>query len=287
MRVDITPLSNFLALFGRNAKSKLYGLGCTSVYIYFRGWYETGIKEDKDYDLPHDAAGDTGETGETSEGPSLSLSAAALVLGGLVVLGAAAYRMTSDEEGEENNAETERVAEKVGEEVFGAAEEPSEDEVFRAAVVFWKGEGCVQDRAEGLRLFKLAAERGNTPSMVHLGNCYIQDEVVPRDVEEGARWFQMAADAGDADGQCTLGQCYFLGQGRPQDSEEAVRWYRKAARASSNAQLLLARCYLHGQGAPQDTQAAVDLFRAAAEAGNAQAQAQLLRLQQEGFFDDK
>ena len=52
---------------------------------------------------------------------------------------------------------------------------------------------------------------------------------VPRDDGEAVRLYRLAADRGDAFAQNNLGWMYARGRGVPRDDEEAIRLYRLAA----------------------------------------------------------
>ena len=49
------------------------------------------------------------------------------------------------------------------------------------------------------------------------------------DDAEAVRWYRLAADQGHADAQVFLGLKYANGEGVVEDDAEAVRWYRLAA----------------------------------------------------------
>ena len=56
---------------------------------------------------------------------------------------------------------------------------------------------------------------------------YANGEGVVEDDAEAVRWYRLAADQGHADAQYNLGLMY--AKGVPEDDAEAVRWYRLAA----------------------------------------------------------
>ena len=49
------------------------------------------------------------------------------------------------------------------------------------------------------------------------------------DDAEAVRWYRLAAEQGDASAQYSLGVMYDFGRGVLEDDAEAVRWYRLAA----------------------------------------------------------
>ena len=132
------------------------------------------------------------------------------------------------------------------------------------------------DYAAAHKEWRLFAEAGVAAAQVNLGIMYGRGEGVPQDKAEAARWFRLAADQGDAQAQFNLGVQYDNGEGVPQDKAEAVRWYRLAAdQGDANAQLNLGFMYDNGDGVPQDKAEAVRWYRLAADQGDANAQTNL------------
>ena len=110
-----------------------------------------------------------------------------------------------------------------------------------------------RDDAEAVRLYRLAAAKGNAWAQSELGLMYRNARGVPRDVAEALRWFKKSADAGDASGQANLGSMYAQGLGVTRDDVEAVRLYRlAAAQGNAWAQSQLDYMYREGRGIAQD-----------------------------------
>ena len=63
----------------------------------------------------------------------------------------------------------------------------------------------------------------------NLGLCYDNGEGVEQDKAEGVRWYRKAAEQSHVTGQFNLGVSYEHGTGVEQDHAEAVRWYGEAA----------------------------------------------------------
>jgi uncharacterized protein len=59
---------------------------------------------------------------------------------------------------------------------------------------------------------------------------------VVQDYAEAVKWYRLAAEQGYADAQYNLGLMYDYGNGVVQDYAEAVKWYRLAAE-QGNARL--------------------------------------------------
>ena len=89
--------------------------------------------------------------------------------------------------------------------------------------------GFEKDAASGLALLEKAANGGNTPSSVYLGNIYAKGQGVARDMERAMKWYEQAASAGDAHSQYIVGLAYLEGSGVPADEGKAFNWLRLAA----------------------------------------------------------
>ena len=113
--------------------------------------------------------------------------------------------------------------------------------------------GFEKNAASGLALLEKAANGGNTPSSVYLGNIYAKGQGVARDMERAMKWYEQAASAGDAHSQYIVGLAYLEGSGVPADEGKAFNWLRLAAGQDHvNAMLMLSVCYSTGKGTPQD-----------------------------------
>lgn len=124
---------------------------------------------------------------------------------------------------------------------------------FNLGLMYYKGDGVPQDKAEAARWYRLAADQGDASAQLNLGLMFDNGEGVPQDDAEAARWYRLAADQGDAKAQFNLGMMFENGEGVPQDKAEAVRWYRLAAdQGNASAQTNLGVMYLLGEGVLQD-----------------------------------
>ena len=97
------------------------------------------------------------------------------------------------------------------------------------AIMYYVGQGVPQNRAEAIRLYRLAAEQGNAHAQDALGFAYQNGVGVQRDVSEAAKWFRKAADQDNLDTQFNLGEMYELGNGVPQDYVLAYMWFTLVA----------------------------------------------------------
>ena len=62
-----------------------------------------------------------------------------------------------------------------------------------------------------------------------LGYAYSLGEGVEKDKAEAIRWYRLAADRGYAKAQYNLGCAHWNGEGVEEDKAEAIKWFRRAA----------------------------------------------------------
>jgi TPR repeat protein len=103
------------------------------------------------------------------------------------------------------------------------------------AVMYYVGQGVPQNRAEAIRLYRLAAEQGNAHAQDALGFAYQNGVGVQRDVGQAAKWFRKAADQDNLDAQFNLGEMCELGNGVPQDYVLAYMWFTLVASHGTRA----------------------------------------------------
>jgi len=141
---------------------------------------------------------------------------------------------------------------------------------------YWAGQGVAKDEAEAVTWFRKAAEQNLAQAQCNLGGCYASGKGVAKDDVEAVTWYRKAAEQNHAEAQCNLGFYYWAGQGVARDYVEAVTWYRKAAEQNwAQAQHNLGVCYANGQGVAKDEVEAVRWYRKAAEQNHAEAQCNL------------
>jgi TPR repeat protein len=120
-------------------------------------------------------------------------------------------------------------------------------------LLYFNGEGVVQDYQEAITLNRLSAAQGNGGAQTFLGMVYFNGKGVSQDYYEAEKWFQLAAAQGNANAQSFLGVMHYLGLGVAQDYQEAAKWYLLAAeQGDSSAQNMLSMCYIFGQGVAKD-----------------------------------
>jgi len=141
---------------------------------------------------------------------------------------------------------------------------------------------ATSDREKAVRLWRMAAEKGDAEAQYRLGECYYNGDGVEDDHDESYEWIFKSAEQGYAEAQYKLGTYYHNGYDGF-DEEEAVKWYRKAAETGhAGAQYELGECYYNGDDDEDNYEEAVKWFskaaeqwRIAAEQGHAEAQYKL------------
>jgi localization factor PodJL len=139
------------------------------------------------------------------------------------------------------------------------------------------------DRREpgALAKLKTIADGGYAPAQVYLARLYETGQggaVV--NLAEARRWTERAAEAGDPAAMHNLALFYFRGEGGPSDAAAAGRWFRSAAQHGVvDSQYNLGLLYQSGSGVPKDLAQAYKWFSIAAIAGDAQARAAAVDLQ--------
>ena len=73
------------------------------------------------------------------------------------------------------------------------------------------------------------AKDGDATAQYNLGICYYNGDGVAVDKAEAIKWFRKAAEKGRPESQTMLGMCYLNGEGVAADKTEAVKWLWKAA----------------------------------------------------------
>ena len=156
-------------------------------------------------------------------------------------------------------------------------------------LMYFHGEGVLEDMREAAKWFREAAKQGVAPAQYTLGHMYAYGKGVPEDGWEATKWFRLAAEQGHVTAQFLLGFAYRVGGygassagGPSKDSTEAVKWMRMAAeRGNTDAQLHLGLMYFEGEEVAKDSTEGVRWWRMAAEQGNETAQMLLYTI----YFD--
>ena len=142
-----------------------------------------------------------------------------------------------------------------------------------SALVFLGEQLSPVDAAASSSYYQRAAEKGNTRSMVALGNLLFKGgPKLPERPEDASRWYRAASDKGDAKGKVLLAECYRDGKGGvARDFFQAAMLLNEALALEPNdarALDLLAVAYERGEGVKLDTRKAFELMDRAVQLGN-------------------
>ena len=158
----------------------------------------------------------------------------------------------------------------------------------KAASDFKKGVGFLNEgdytRAE--KSFRLAAEKGVRAATFNLGVIYYR-KGTHQDYGKALKWFRRAARQGLYEAETSIGFMYERGKGVEKNVAEAISRYTKAAyRGDSFGQYILGIRYLEGKGVTKNYSSAEEWLRKAAKQGDADAQKELLLLDNVGAEND-
>lgn len=158
----------------------------------------------------------------------------------------------------------------------------------KAASEFKRGVEFVNEgdytRAE--KSFRLAAGNGVRAATFNLGVIYYR-KGTHQDYEKALKWFRRAARQGLHEAETRIGFMYERGNGVEKNVAEAISRYTKAAyRGDSFGQYLLGMRYLKGKGVTKNYSSAEEWLRKAAKQGDADAQKELLLLDNVGAEND-
>ena len=93
----------------------------------------------------------------------------------------------------------------------------------------------------------------STAAQYNLGSAYMLGDGVPEDKPEGFKWFKKAAEEGSAENYWRLGICYDEGQGVAKNPEEAFECFEKAANMGHlTSQVRIGLSYIEGEGVEQE-----------------------------------
>ena len=153
----------------------------------------------------------------------------------------------------------------------------------KLGMMHWEGKGVQQSDSEAVRLWRLAADKGDASAQINLAMMYRDGRGVQQSDSETARLLRLAVDQGNAIAQNNLATMYRDGRGVQQSDSEAVRLWRLVAdKGNADAQLNLAMMYWYGRGVQQSDSEAARLLRLAADQGNAIAQNNLATMYRDG-----
>jgi TPR repeat protein len=195
------------------------------------------------------------------------------------------------------------------EEQLDKAEDGDADAQYEVGIMYLKGQGVEEDRAQAVRWLESASVAGNEQAAAKLRRMDDQRDKFTA-LEQQAR-------AGDVEAQYEIGMMYLKGRGVEKEQEQAYVWLGKAAKQgyekaitrmgilhqrgevgevdyeqahalfdsvkdeSVLAQYYLGEMYANGQGVEQDYATAIAWYQKAADGGFSRALGKIINLQEE------
>lgn len=96
-------------------------------------------------------------------------------------------------------------------------------------MMYFKGDGADQDLNKALGLWHKAADEEHPAAMGLLGRAYMEGKMgVEKDAASGLVLLEKAANGGNTPSSVYLGNIYAKGQGVERDMERAMKWYEQA-----------------------------------------------------------
>jgi serine/threonine protein kinase len=150
--------------------------------------------------------------------------------------------------------------------------------MVQLSLIYEKGtEGASTNTAEAIRWLRKAVEAGSAEAMHLLGGHYAYGTCgIEKDESQAVIWYRRSAEAGSGFGMYMLGGCYQTGSGIAKDSHLAFYWYTQGAKLGDAASMYgLGKLYELGRGVPKDFAKSIEWYRKAASKGMIFAQDEL------------
>lgn len=142
-----------------------------------------------------------------------------------------------------------------------AAQQHFAPALLRLGLLYFSGEGVLQNYKLAMEFFMQAAQLGSTVSEYHLGEIYRQGLGVETDPEAASKWYAKAANKDFPKAVVRLGDLYFSGKGVEPNLYKAIELYKKSAiLGDSYSGLLLSIFYAQGLGVEQDLPSSVHWY---------------------------
>ena len=131
-----------------------------------------------------------------------------------------------------------------------------------------RGKGLPQDKAEALRLFRLAADQGHTEAMLKACRMLISGEGCERQEAAGIELLVKAAEEMHPKAVYLMGQRCLAGKAETRDPAQAFAWFRLGAMLGApESQYWLGRMYYEGKGVATDYNRAIQWLMESASQG--------------------
>ncbi|HEV8600237.1 MAG TPA: serine/threonine-protein kinase [Gemmatimonadales bacterium] len=150
--------------------------------------------------------------------------------------------------------------------------------LLRLGQLLHLGKGVPQNELDATAKIKTAAEADYVPAWTILAQRYEQGLGVRKSDKDASYWYRRAAEKGDVAAQAKVGDMYARGKGFDKDEVEAVTWFRKAAESGNReAQFGLGMAYLRGRGIQKSDSLGYEWLKKAAAQGHAEAQKEVAK----------
>lgn len=142
------------------------------------------------------------------------------------------------------------------------------DGQYALGLAYERGKGLPRDKAEALRLFRLAADQGHTGAMLKASRMLITGEGCERQEAVGLELMRTAADEMEPTAIHLMGMRCVAGKAEARDPAQAFAWFRLGALLGTpESQYWLGRIYYEGNGLPQDYDRAIQWLMESASQG--------------------
>lgn len=106
--------------------------------------------------------------------------------------------------------------------------------LYMLGMMYFKGDGVNRDPNKALELWHKASDEEHPAAMGLLGRAYMEGKMgFDKDAASGLVLLEKAANGGNTPSSVYLGNLYARGEGVPQDMERAMKWYEQAASAGT------------------------------------------------------
>lgn len=141
-------------------------------------------------------------------------------------------------------------------------------------------ESTPRNIVKAVRHFEKASSKGFVPAQAILGMLKHNGIGIPQDRTEGIKWSRAAAQAGSPHGKFQLGMAYSIGEGVEFDQSKSMQLIMAAAEQGlGSAQLTLGMKFANGEGVEHDYAEAIKWLQKASKQGIGEATFQLRRCQ--------
>ncbi|CAB4391868.1 unnamed protein product [Rhizophagus irregularis] len=115
------------------------------------------------------------------------------------------------------------------------------------------------------------AEKGDSISQYHIGNCYFYNINARRDYNKAIEWYLKSSEGGNIKAMYRLAYCYACGYGVKKDEKKAFELYLKSAEGAGgykHALWVMGNYYYYGLGILKDENKAFEFYLKAAKKGH-------------------